>query len=108
MILGAEIGLLVFGIYSMVTGKYSLGKGRTVEGSKARILGGICLLPFPLALAVGIVLGLFSAILGISIPLWLSGVVEIIILIIIVIAISVLGKKYYNEQESAKLEAPTI
>jgi len=34
MILGAEIGLLVYGIIVLIRGRYSLGKGKTVTGSR--------------------------------------------------------------------------
>ena len=108
MILGAEIGLLVYGIYTLITGKYSLGKGRFLEGGKARLLGGLCILPLPFAFGVGIILGVIFAIAGASIPMWMSTLLEIGILVVVIVLISVLGKKYYNEQESARLDAPTI
>ena len=44
MILGAEIGLFIYGLYALFAGKYSLGKGRTLEGNKARFLGFLCFL----------------------------------------------------------------
>ena len=33
IILGAEIGLLIFGIYALVTGKLTLNKNRIVRGT---------------------------------------------------------------------------
>jgi hypothetical protein len=53
MILGAEIGMLVAGLYSLFTGKFQLSKERIVRGGRARLAGLILLIPLPLALALG-------------------------------------------------------
>ena len=109
MILGAEIGLLIYGIYSLATGKYSLSKGKVLTGGKARLLGVLCMLPLPLAFITGVLLGLFFAlVLGTAVPVWLSTVTEVLILVVVGVAVTVLGKKYYDEQEVNTLDTPTI
>jgi uncharacterized protein YacL len=105
MILGAEIGLLFYGIYSLITGKFSIGKGRSVIGVKARILGAICVLPLPIAFSAGLVLGIFYAfMLNEPISPLISAVVEIIIIVAILIIVSFLGKKFYIDQEAENFQ----
>jgi phage FluMu protein Com len=58
MILGAEIGLIIFGIYALITGKLTLSKNRIVRGTAARLLAVIALLPLPLSLAVIFTVGM--------------------------------------------------
>jgi hypothetical protein len=53
MIIGAQIGLLIYGIIAIIRGQYSMGKGRKVIGSKARMLGAVCLGPMPLSMIAG-------------------------------------------------------
>src|SRR5437773_1370836 len=64
MILGAEIGLLVLGIYGLTTGKLTLSKTRVVEGPAARWLAVVCMLPLPLSFVVGFVIGFTTAARG--------------------------------------------
>jgi phage FluMu protein Com len=60
MILGAEIGLIIFGIYAMVTGKLTLTKTHIVRGTAARLIAVIALLPLPLSLAVIFTAGILA------------------------------------------------
>ena len=53
-----EIGMLVMGILALVRGKVSLTRNRIVTGTPARTIGVILILPLPLALASGFVLGI--------------------------------------------------
>jgi hypothetical protein len=53
----AEIGMLIFGIIALVTGKFSLTRSRVVQGTAARIVGAVLVLPLPLGLLVGVVMG---------------------------------------------------
>ena len=52
-----EIVLLITGIIALVTGKFPLSKGVVLQGTKARIAGGILALELPLAFALGLLLG---------------------------------------------------
>ncbi len=53
----AEIFMLVFGIMALVTGKFTLTRARVVTGVPARVVGAILVLPLPLALVMGFLLG---------------------------------------------------
>lgn len=57
MILGAEIGMIIMGLIAIFSGKFSLTKNRVVYGMLARLLGVLWLLPIPLSMLVGIVVG---------------------------------------------------
>lgn len=52
-----EIALFVSGLIALITAKFPLGKGTFLTGSQARIAGGILMLPIPLALGAGVLLG---------------------------------------------------
>src|SRR5436309_12048181 len=58
VILGAEIGLLVFAIITLVRGRLVLTKNRVVTGVPARLLAIIGLVPLPLSLVLGLALGM--------------------------------------------------
>lgn len=106
MILGAEIGLLIYGLYVLVTGKYLLGKGRQIIGGKARFLGALCLLPIPTSFFASLILGFVYALLTDEIPNpWLGTVIELIILVLYVIVIYFLGKNFYNQQDAQQTQA---
>src|SRR5438552_1663107 len=49
MILGMEIGMIIFGIVTLTTGKLTLSKSKVVTGSLARHLGFLLLAPVPVA-----------------------------------------------------------
>ena len=100
MILGAEVGLLIYGIYVLITGKYSLGRKRFVYGTSARILGALCVLPLPLVMIIGFFLGILMGIGVVGDITILVTVLEIVVLIVIVILVSILGKRFYEKQES--------
>lgn len=101
MIIGAEIALLVFGIYVLFADKFPLGNGRAIVGGKARILGIICLLQLPITFGLGILLGFLYA-LGIkeSVFININTIVEVLVFVTTLIALIILGKKFYNEQEN--------
>src|SRR5687767_10065211 len=61
MILGAEIALLLMGLYALVTGKLTLGNQRVVYGAPARVLGVVGLLPVPLTICGSVVLSVLLA-----------------------------------------------
>lgn len=54
MILGIEIGLTVYGLYALISGKVSIRRG-VVTGIPARIAGAVFLMTIPLAFFYGMV-----------------------------------------------------
>lgn len=52
-----EIGMLIYGIIGLSTGKMQFGKDKFVYGAPARLVGLIFLLPLPLALVGGFIYG---------------------------------------------------
>jgi hypothetical protein len=64
MCLIAEISMLIFGIVVLVQGKFSLTPKKVVYGVPARIIGGICMFPLPLAFLIGFTIGLGKAVQG--------------------------------------------
>lgn len=61
MIFGLEIGLLIAGIIALVTGKIKLSRARVATGAAARLAGLVMILPLPLALIAGFVIGMLNA-----------------------------------------------
>src|SRR5215212_5076890 len=51
------LGMLIFGIITLITGKFQVTRKKTVYGAPARIVGAIMLLPLPLAIVLGVTLG---------------------------------------------------
>src|SRR6516162_859822 len=56
--------MLIFGIVALIKGKFSLTRGRVVEGVPARIIGLVLCLPFPLGFVIGLALGIGAAAAG--------------------------------------------
>ena len=106
MIIGAEIGLLIYGIYVLIKGEYSLGKGKKLRGGAARLCGGLCLAPIPIMFIIGFIMG-FVMIAGGGDPEQLQRdinkyalIIELAVLIGVVIFVTVLAKSLYNKQEA--------
>lgn len=53
-----EVGLVIFGLIGLISGKLSLGKHYVVRGAAARWLGAVAMLPLPLSLGVGVIVGI--------------------------------------------------
>ncbi len=101
MILGAEVALLIYGIWALIKASYSLGKDRKVTGNKARILGFISLMPLPLSFFIGIIAGVFIALINQSVNPLIFTVIELIMVIVVVVIIYVLGNQFYKQQQEA-------
>ena len=101
MIFGAQIGLLIYGIIAMIRGQYSMGKGRRVIGSKARLLGAVCSAPMPLSMIAGIVIGFLNpdAVVAGELKGVIAGI-EIAILTCTIIVLIRLSKTFYKQQDS--------
>jgi hypothetical protein len=99
MIFGAQMGLLIYGIIAMIRGQYSMGKGKKVIGSKARLLGSVCLAPMVLSMIVGMVVGFLNpdAVVSGELKGLIAGI-EIAILICTGIALMLLSKTFYKQQ----------
>lgn len=106
MILGAEIALLLYGLYAIFKGRFSIGKGRDVTGGRARVLGVICLTPWPLGFLEGFVIGFIYGVFADEPPnrVLIAGI-EIAVIVIVVIVLSVLGRAFYGQQEREGLES---
>jgi hypothetical protein len=53
----AEIGMLVFGVITLVKGTFQFSRARIVRGAPAYAIGVILLLPLPVAFGIGAVIG---------------------------------------------------
>jgi hypothetical protein len=56
MIIGAEIGLIVFGLIALIRGKMTFTRNRVLEGPLARVLGAVALLPIPVSFVIAFAL----------------------------------------------------
>jgi hypothetical protein len=61
MLIIAELGTLVWGIYVLVAGKLTVGTNYVVQGVAARLLALLLIAPLPAALTIGIAYGLHIA-----------------------------------------------
>ena len=102
MLIGAEIGLLLYGIYVLITGKYALGRRGFIYGTPARILGLLCLLPLPAAIGLGFIAGILAASGIVEDITILSLVLESSMLFIIIVLTSTLSKRFYRQQQAQK------
>jgi hypothetical protein len=98
MCLVLEIGMLIFGLIALITGKFSVSRNKVVRGAPARVVGGIMLLPLPLALlsvvAVGLALGLKGDLQEMEKHRMTFTIVEAAIVLICFIAAMVVGAIY--------------
>jgi hypothetical protein len=62
MLLILEIGLSIYGLYALITGKFCLGKEGVATGTEARIAGVIFMLTVPIAFFVGLMFGILIGI----------------------------------------------
>jgi hypothetical protein len=100
MIIGAELGLLIYGIIALIKGQFSMGKGKKVQGSSARVLGIISLLPMPLAAIAGFVIGFLNPDATAAGRMkWVIVGTEASILAGIVIVLILLANKFYRHQQ---------
>ncbi|MBI3158135.1 MAG: hypothetical protein HYZ26_00870 [Chloroflexi bacterium] len=60
-ILIAEIVMFLGGAYALIAGKLKLTKNVSLEGWRARVAGLILLAPLPLALLIGLMLGVLAS-----------------------------------------------
>lgn len=106
MILGAEIGLLIVGLLALFRGKLSVGKGRELLGTRARILGAACLMPLPLSFILGLAFGIYLGLSGVDPSTiqtkyqWHFVGIEAAVVVGTVIVLSLMGSRWYAAQEA--------
>lgn len=61
MLCALEIGLLIWGIVTLIKGRLTVSKNKVVTGGRARLIGVIMLLPLPLAFIMGAIIGVTKA-----------------------------------------------
>jgi hypothetical protein len=88
----AQIAMFIFGIIALVKGTFSLSKTRAVRGAAARTIGAILMLPLPLALGIGFVIGMIMATQGKPVDLKslgplsaIDGVLTLVCFVIVVV-----------------------
>lgn len=59
-----EVCMLIFGIIALVRGNFTLTRNKVVTGAPARIIGVILILPLPLALLAGLLIGVYFGMQG--------------------------------------------
>jgi hypothetical protein len=109
--LALYIAMFVFGIVVLVTGKVNVTGTKVARGAPARIAGVILLLPFPLSLMVGILIGVIMGASG-KIPdqqslLTIGAIVEFgIIFLCFAAAMLVAGLSAVPKDEFARRRRP--
>ncbi len=98
MILGAEIGVLVYGIVAMIRRKFSLGKRGDVTGWRAVVLGAICTAILPFILVVGLTVGFVFAIQGIEVNAYSFVWIDIFGLLFGYLGAIMLGRVFLAQQ----------
>jgi multisubunit Na+/H+ antiporter MnhB subunit len=100
MLIGAEIAMLIVGIYALIAGRLPTSKAAKYEvrGWPARVIGAICLLPIPLALAAGVVAASRMAAHGTEVTnksfFWVGTAVEGGIVVACIVAVVVIRLSY--------------
>jgi hypothetical protein len=110
LVLGAEIGMLVYGIATLWNGRATLGKGKYVQGRMAVWIGLICMAPMPLAFMTGLVFGFIIAVADLpQESFFLITLAEVGILLTCLAIAYALGKKYgRTKQEWLDLRAAEL
>jgi hypothetical protein len=100
MIIGAEVAMLIMGLYALIAGRLMTGKKakHVVQGWPARLIGVICLLPIPLAFAVGTAVAAILVALGRTVTresfFWVGTAIEGSIVLACVVAVAILSRVY--------------
>ncbi len=98
MILGIEVGLTILGIYTLIKGKWSLGKGRFLIGREATVLGILSVLTFPLVFVISFMSSVFYAIISGSVtatmPKLMLSIIEAVIVILWVTFLFILNSRF--------------
>jgi hypothetical protein len=100
-----EIGMLIFGLVGLISGKLTISKKVKVVGTPARITGVILMLPLPLALALGFMLGIL---LGNSVSLSDLQTIATIAELLLIFACLVIAYLYANANKVLEIPATSF
>ena len=104
MLIGAEIGMFIYGLVALFRGKFSAGADKTVTGGRARVLGVICMIPIPLALMAGVVFAILNPNHDFTKKNWGLVGAEAGIVVVIMIVTYGLAHMFYNQQRDEDYE----
>ena len=112
MILGAEIGMLIFGLMALIRGKLTLSKKSIVYGPMARVLGIVAMLPLPLSFAIGLLIGIALAAQGkrFEVEQWRGtfAIIEIGLIVACLVAVYAIGWSFAQPPYSAMPEVEVV
>ena len=98
MIIGAEIALLVVGIYALIAGKLPVAKRakHVVTGWHARVIGVIALLPLPVSFVIASAVAMLFVARGKTITqesfFWVGTAIEGGVLLVCLLVIAILSR----------------
>jgi hypothetical protein len=106
MIIGAEIGMLIYGLFALVKGEFGLGKEKKIYGLPARLCALICLAPLPLRFCGGFAYGFCLGLSGVDPeriavdyrPIFAG--IEIGVLVLVIIFVSIISQMIYKKQQA--------
>jgi hypothetical protein len=110
MIIGAEVALLIIGLYALIAGKLPTNnKARhVVQGWPARVIGIICLLPIPLAFLVCMGVAMLLVAQGQVVTpdsfFWVGTAIEGSMIVLCLVVVAVLSHVYRTPVEPPQSE----
>jgi uncharacterized membrane protein len=111
MIIGAEVAMIVLGLYILFKGKTVPGKNAkyVVQGWPARFMGIIMLMPIPISFSICFVLGVLWTVQGKNVQdpsfRWAATAIELSVLVICFVAIAIISRFYRIPVEVAQQAA---
>jgi len=111
MIIGAEVALLIIGLYALFTGKLPTNKKskHTVQGWPARVIGIIGLLPLPLSFVVATGVAMLFVLQGREVThesfFWVGTAIEGSTVLLCVAAIVIISRVYRTPLEQPPIES---
>lgn len=99
-----QIILTIYGIVVLASGKFAIGKDRVITGTRARILGLILVLCFPIAFGFGIGIGILITAGVIQAPKYLI-VADVGIIVLDVLLVVILSRTFWAAQERERIAA---
>ncbi|QDU54151.1 hypothetical protein [Aeoliella mucimassa] len=101
-----QLAVFIYGIVVLFRGKFALGGGREVVGTRARILGVLCVCVLPFAFCIGLAIGLLALSGVIDMPDQMVMVaMDLGVVIGTIVLVYVLGNTFYKRQAQEELEA---